>query len=995
MSERPEQNPRKANRRRLLCIACALALSANAAWAQEDEDDDEINENLLEEIIVVGSQIRGADISAALPVSVIDAADIEALGVNSGDELLEFMAEQGQNFFSESENISGGVNSARGDIGAFNLRNLGTGNTLVLVNGRRMVNAASYQTEEVGGSFVPVNTVNSQALPVTGLRRAEILRDGASAIYGADAVAGVVNYVLKDDFEGFRIRLRADEYDNIPRGDQRLTVEWGTLFNDGATSVGVFLNRYHRDRVNSQDDERWADSDFRRRLPDGSPWLDVTSFRNNSVNSEYGQFDMSGSIDGITDSRGEFETYPSGDPRCQYEIGFGTCGAVDGQGTVRYNLNDNRDLYSDLKRTNIYGYLNHEFDSGLESFTEITAYFSETNTIRHPSTRLSAVAAYTVGAENFYNPFGPCGSPNRLPDSVIGTDVPCEGIELAIDNYRWTQVPRIVDNDGDTFRVVSGLRGVWGEWDWEGALTWSRATKEDITRNRLSNTLLQEALNDPTPAAFNPFSGLVDTNIERTLVDVRRDNETQLRMFDFKVSNADLWQLPAGPVGLLAGMEYREEEFEDDRDPRLDGTIRFTDNSGNTFPFISDVVNSSPTSDSSGERDVLSLFGELQIPVLDNLDAQIAVRFEDFSDVGSTTVGKFALGYRPIDPLLLRGSVSTAFRAPNLVTINEAEVARSNTRDDQACLFADPNEDVLDCSYGIQRTARGSRLLDPEESTNYSVGVVFEPLDSLTLTLDFWSIEKDDTIGLFGEENHIVLDLLRRIQAGTGDCASFQGNPAVVRSSEVDDEAAALFLAAGICPGGEIQRVDDQYANLDTRTVRGHDIGVYYNTDTDWGSFNVRYVGSFLDKYEQEPGGNAAVLVDAQASGVLGPDIDITGFADLVRQNGNPESKQTMRVSWNKDAWGATLTGVRVGSFVQTSLTLSDGTLYVIPSMTTYNASVSYAFDFINDIPTRVRFGINNFTDERAPLADDSFGYFADQHTDLGRYFYLDTQFDF
>ena len=123
-------------------VASALLMISSAANAQQD----------IDEIVVVGSQIRGAQITDALPVSVMNAIDIEALGVNSGDELLEFMAEQGQNFFSESENISGGVNSARGDIGAFNLRNLGTGNTLVLLNGRRVVNSAAYQTEAVGGS---------------------------------------------------------------------------------------------------------------------------------------------------------------------------------------------------------------------------------------------------------------------------------------------------------------------------------------------------------------------------------------------------------------------------------------------------------------------------------------------------------------------------------------------------------------------------------------------------------------------------------------------------------------------------------------------------------------------------------------------------------------------------------------------------------------------------------------------------------------------------
>ena len=244
-----------------LASTLALILTLPAALSAQESQPQ------VEEIVVVGSQIRGASISDALPVAVLGEADIEAIGVNSGDELLEYLVEQGQNYFTESENISGGVNSARGDIGAFNLRNVGTGNTLVLLNGRRMVNAAGFQTEVVGGSFVPVNTANSQSLPVTGLARTEVLKDGASAIYGADAVAGVVNYVMRDDYEGFGIGVRFDSYSNIPRTDQKFTLEWGTELNDGATNVGAFFSRFTRGRVNSQDDPRWANSDFRPRTP--------------------------------------------------------------------------------------------------------------------------------------------------------------------------------------------------------------------------------------------------------------------------------------------------------------------------------------------------------------------------------------------------------------------------------------------------------------------------------------------------------------------------------------------------------------------------------------------------------------------------------------------------------------------------------------------------------------------------------------------------------
>ena len=168
----------------------------------------ESSEENVEEVVVVGSQIKGASITGALPVTVISADDIDILGVEDGTELLENMTEQGLNYFTEAESDSGGVNSARGDVGAYNIRNMGVGNTLILLNGRRLVNNAGYQTELLGGDYVPTMSVNSNLIPTMGLDRVEVLKDGASAIYGADAVAGVVNNVLKTDYEGFEIALR-------------------------------------------------------------------------------------------------------------------------------------------------------------------------------------------------------------------------------------------------------------------------------------------------------------------------------------------------------------------------------------------------------------------------------------------------------------------------------------------------------------------------------------------------------------------------------------------------------------------------------------------------------------------------------------------------------------------------------------------------------------------------------------------------------------------
>ena len=979
-------------------------------YAQEVSEPTEEQPTQLEveQVVVIGTQIRGASVSDILPVSVLDNDALEALGVDSGDELMDLVPEQGQNLFNEEENISGGVNSARGDIGAFNLRNLGTGNTLVLLNGRRMVNAAGFQTEAIGGSFVPVNTVNSNHLPVFGVRRVELLKDGASAIYGADAVAGVVNTVLKDDIDRFRIRTKLGSYENVGRETQEVNLEWGTYFNNEKTHIGVMFDNYNRDPIRATEDRRWIIGDLRLLTEefedeDRAAWANDTRFRNTSAHSLYGQFDVRSSVRNLdirnvlTDTSGEFETFPAGHPNCTFEINDRVCGDRDGNGTYRYNLNEFRDLSSDLNRNMLFLFLNHDFANGMESFTEFMHYQSSTVMNRHPSYSFSSVKL-RVGAENYYNPFGPCGSPNRLPEEIIG-NVPCSGLELEIDNYRYAELPRIVNVDGTAYRFLQGLRGTSGKWDWETAVLFSAAEKEDVTNNRVSNTLMAEALFDPTPAAYNPFNGGIDTNIERALIDVRRDSKATLSLADFKISTAELFAFGDSAVAGLAGGEVRRESFEDDRDPRLDGTIAFTDYQGDTYPLVSDVVNSSPTPDNKGDRTVTSLFGELQIPVAERIDTQVALRYENFSDVGSTVVGKFAGGFRVADPVLLRASWSQSFRVPNLVTVNENVVARQNTRTDYACLYAslyggDPEQDIVDCRNSTQRVARGSENLESESSVNTSLGIVFEPNDDLTLTLDYWTIEKEDTIGLFGEENHTVWDLYLRLQHGAGNCGSLQANEAVIRLDPAEDEIA-VYEAAGICPAGLIHRVEDQYANLDTRTLAGYDLAIYWDIDTRFGDFKFKYITSRSEKFEQEASGRAAELGQAQQQGIIPPTIPISGFDDLLLRDGNQEEKSVAIVSWRNGSWSGSISQSYLGEFYQNTLTLSDGTRWIVPEIELVNVRLDYTHELSDSLDLRYRIGARNIENDRAPLADRYFGFFADAHRDYGTSYYLDLMLTF
>ena len=362
---------------KLVKLISILSIVFSGIIFSADEEKREI-----EEVVVTGSQIKGAKITGALPVSIISNADIEAIGADSGDDLLENIVEQGQNYFTEAEDASGGVNASRGDVGAYNLRNLGVGNTLTLLNGRRLVNSPGYQTELIGGDYVPTTSVNSNLIPVTGIERLEILRDGASAIYGADAVAGVINNVLQKDFEGLTVRSKVTGYDHFSAEDSKLTVKWGSFFNDGATNVAVFFDYYDRGSINAQEDPRWGAGEHRPFVDDDSPWKTSTSFRNLSSHSIYGQFDMVKSSEHgsshpynhvFTDSNCEFEVFPLGDPRCSnrssqggqvFDTGYGTCIAQDGNGAIRSNFWGKTDVRSELERMNVVAFINHDMGNG-------------------------------------------------------------------------------------------------------------------------------------------------------------------------------------------------------------------------------------------------------------------------------------------------------------------------------------------------------------------------------------------------------------------------------------------------------------------------------------------------------------------------------------------------------------------------------------------------------------------------------------------------------
>ena len=941
----------------------------------------------VEEVVVVGSQIKGAKITGALPVSVLTSEDIDVLGVSDGEDLVNNLVEQGMNYFNEGEQTSGGVNAARGDTGAYNLRNMGVGNTLALLNGRRLVNNAGYQTEFIGGSFVPTMTVNTNSIPVNALDRVEVLKDGASAIYGADAVAGVINNVLDDNYEGFQLQIKRSEYHLAAAEDHDINMKYGTTFNGGKTNVSVYFNHRDRDPIKMNEDSKWVIGDYRELLPADSPWRGITDLRN-LYTFGMAQLDIVGTR-GFTDSAGETQLFPSGSPQCSntgaIETGFGSCLARDTD--YYYAPQEFRNYRAELQRTNVFVFINHQMENGMEMFAEIGTYNSETN-------RTNEQGGYTAGI------IGGIPANYYWFSQVPGFDTNTRSVR--IDGWRPFHQGRTMNVEKEDYRILLGFRGTFESgWDWESAFVDSEAKSNDVTSGRISYPALKAALSDTTPAAFNIFDPNNETNnIDRILVDVYRKDTSGLRSWDFKMSNPSIATLPAGDVAALVGFEWRKEDYEDNRDPLLDGTVVFpTSSPTDTHPYRSAIMGSSATEDVSGDKTVKSLFVELQVPLTDKINAQIAGRHEDFSDSDSATVYKFAIGWDVTDWMLLRASQSTSFRPPNLVQVNQKRVARNNTRVDAVMQYVAfenglPKSGTIgDYDFGIIRFAEGATGLKPEESTNSSYGFVLQPSSGLTVTFDIWEIEKENTIGLFGENNWGVADLLARLRSSDG-CT---GVSSVIRddTSDIDDTEAQYFANVGLCPVGRTSVIADEYINLATRTIEGRDLVIYYDFESSIGDFRLTYSNSETTEFNQVPTGEFNALQAAFDSGELPPYIALTGFGDQI-QNGDGffTEKESLKLNWSFGNYGATISTLEIGSFIDAGMKLADGTKYRVPSMSTTDASVYYKFKW-RDADGRIKFAVKNLDNERAPIADGYNGFFSDVHSDLGKNYYIDLTLNF
>lgn len=966
----------------LMVSSATVALSAGAYAQTNTETPDD-------EVVVVGSQIKGSDIAGILPVTSLDVADIEVTGAVSGDELLQAIPQVGDVTFREGRFT--GVNGARGDVGSVNLRGVGDGNTLVLLNGRRLVNHPGTQAV----NQTPVVSVNSNALPVTGIKRLEVLRDGASAVYGTDAVAGVMNTILDDDYDGLQVTLQYGASEGTSLNETSGTFKWGKNFNDGNTNFSVFGNVMLRNGMPATDLRNSSTEDLRDFFI-GTPFEGDTQLRNLSTQTQFGEFEtLAGEprIAGVGDD--DFHIQPDSFAGC---VGPALAGGVciDNGGSIdtalRLDRAGYRDIVGDTDRYNLFAFFNHEFDSGTEFFGEASYYHADYSRARETAAILSS-NRIIVPASGFYNPFGQ---------------------DIRIMDYRPIDAgQRFVTVKNDSFRVLGGFRGVKGNWDWETAFLHSEAQTKDST-NRISNTLFQQALGRADASAYNIFAGgnQTDTNlpnfvndqgtIDGFMVDVKRNGTTKLTLADAKMSNPAIFSTKAGDVGIAVGAEWRHEAYEDDRDDRLDGTITFTD-SVTGVTNLSDVMGSSPTPDTNGSRDVFGAFVELalplispemDIPLIHSFDMQLAARAESYSDAGELIKPKVAVSWFLAEPLQIRAAYSEGFRAPNLEQINATAIRRVNTaREDWILCEAiarnagNANFTVDDACDNVstEGVRSGGPDLKPESSKNYSIGATFEPSPGLIFTADYWRIEQDGLVGLFSDQNEISLDYLLRVQGSS--------NPNVIRDTP-DAATAAIFVAAGLDPSGagEILSVNQQFTNLDLRTSEGYDFGARFDLDTDkFGDFKFKVNAAHISTFFQDPSPQGVQLLAAIDAGTINSLVDVVGQQDLIRRNGNPAWRYTGSVRWDKGQWGAGMFFKHVGDVFDSSTTdNATGDFLPVDSFNTVNLYGDYTFrDMFGGQRTRVRLGVRNVGDVKPPIADEfARGYFVSLHSNRGRYWY-------
>ncbi|MEP5173380.1 MAG: TonB-dependent receptor [Erythrobacter sp.] len=674
-------------RTKLAAAAGSMAFAAatvTPAYAQDADTDEEVVED--SEIIVTGSFIRRDAADSASPISIIGRDSLEEVGIiNSVDFIRSATINTGSEVNADIFSSGGVTGTAQ-----YNLRGLGLGSTLVLVNGRR-ANLSSV-TAANSLQFVDINTL----LPQIAIERVEILKDGASTLYGSDAVAGVVNHITRDNFVGGELFF--DYRDG--QADQRNFQIDGIYGWEVGPATNIVLSASY---VNQS-----------RLLASERPFATVSS----GLGSPGAFFPLA--------ADGSPLGGPVADPLCGVVAGTPSS-FPGGPGVCNFDLSPFTDLVSDDERFLGMATIRHELAGGHELYLDVNYSYRRTLRTGAPSfPGLRPILVPLTHPQIADAPTFSVPSPPLAQLQFFGRPF----------GFGFDPIDSVFEDD--VFRIVGGVQGpISDTWNYDFALTYGTIEGLNSTRNDVLFDELQNAINDGT---FNPFATALDgtaPNSQEVIDDIRviADVITNTELFVAEgVVTGDLFELPGGTAGLAIGAQFRRNERRVDADETFNSEALF---------FLIGIA------DSAGSQNAFSFFVETVLPVTDWLEVQGALRYEEYNidSVGSSFDPKIAVLIRPIDEISLRASFSTAFRAPQVSQLVGEAVAVGGVFDPIAGAVVFPPIRSV-----------GNPDLLPEEADTFNAGVTFKPVPGLTFEVDYWRFEYSNLISAENPTGLVLAD---------------------------------------------------------------------------------------------------------------------------------------------------------------------------------------------------------------------------------------------
>ncbi|MGE0740498.1 MAG: TonB-dependent receptor [Hyphomonadaceae bacterium] len=913
-----------------LALAAAFAATPiNSAWAQDEAAAEE-------EIVVTGSRIRTDPLAQDQPVTFVGDEDIARTGLSSTADVLQRLPMSGGALnarFNQSGNFGnppdgGGVGAGAAEI---DLRFLGAPRTLVLVDGLRWVNGAS-------ASGVP-GSVDLNTIPAAMIERIEVLQQGASPIYGSDAIAGVVNIITRREQEGFRASAQYGGYWEEGDGEtQEYNLSWG--LNVGNTHIVLGGGYVNAESVSA------ADRDISQFPTPGATACDNTC----SSGTPRGRFILTDPNTG-TDldmtlvaplAPGVVPTYNAADP-------FGAGSSFEPFETAdRFNFQPFNYVVTPSERLSLFGSVTHEFNNDL-TLRVRASYVNRQSANQAAPLPLfvgpdagngNLLDTVVIDATNPFNPFGFDLGPGTLV--FVGRRLVEAG-------------PRHYAQDVDTFNVTGTLEGdlsLFGrEWAWDlNAVFSSNDAEQTFTGNVNAQRVVQalgplaNCTGDCVPLNIFGGAGSITPEMLGYIGFIQRDKSDQeLQDYSFNMTG-DLFTLPAGPVGVAFGVERRETEGSFTPDPIV------------AAGFSSDI----PAQPASGSIGVSEAYAEFRIPLvadqpfMQELTATLAGRMFDYSRSGSDETLQAGLNWRPTDDLLVRFAWGEGYRAPSI-----GELFGTASRFDQE--VRDPCSDFLGLSGGTPANATvqanciaagvpadgsyvqlnpqvpvitsGNENLEPETSEGYNVSVAWQPSMFEGTT---WS----DRVSIEVAYSDITLD---------GAIKAQDGQSLLDRCAQTGDAlSCGTITRTGT---GTISGIANPLINIGGIETRSVDLSVNY-TSPDWaiGTFSISSRTTFLLEFNEiVPTSTGFVTIPREGTERGSPD------------QAYPEVKSTLTIDWDRAAWGASFTSRFISSVDEPA-----GVNNELDAITYFDVQLRYTPAAFDDRVV-LALGFNNITDEDPP----------------------------